>query len=158
MTNTVAHFLPDEASTLAFGATLATCCPAAAVIYLYGDLGAGKTTLARGFLRGLGYTGKVKSPTYTIVEPYEIAPLTLFHFDFYRLQNPQELEFIGVQDYFTETAIILAEWPERGGELLRTADLSCYIIGQSAGRELRLVAQTGLGQTILRDFLTKYVA
>jgi tRNA threonylcarbamoyladenosine biosynthesis protein TsaE len=145
------RFIPDESSMLDFGASLAMLSRGTTVIFLHGTLGAGKTTLARGFLRGLGYQDKVKSPTYTIVEPYEIAAQKLYHFDFYRLQGAQELEFIGVQDYFQEGAIILAEWPERGAGLLREADLSCYIVPEANGRQLRIEAQTPRGQEILKD-------
>jgi tRNA threonylcarbamoyladenosine biosynthesis protein TsaE len=146
MTSTFEQYIPDEASMMTLGAMLASVCQGAVVIYLYGDLGAGKTTLARGVLRGLGYQGKVKSPTYTIVEPYEIADQKLYHFDFYRLQGAQELEFIGVQDYFEVGAIILAEWPERGAGVLRE------------GRHLRIEAQTQHGQQILKDLHSKHGA
>jgi tRNA threonylcarbamoyladenosine biosynthesis protein TsaE len=158
MTSTFEQYIPDEASMMTLGAMLASVCQGAVVIYLYGDLGAGKTTLARGVLRGLGYQGKVKSPTYTIVEPYEIADQKLYHFDFYRLQGAQELEFIGVQDYFEVGAIILAEWPERGAGLLREADLSCYIVPEAQGRHLRIEAQTQHGQQILKDLHSKHGA
>lgn len=94
--NSLTKILADEKATLAVGAALATVAGDSAVIYLAGDLGAGKTTFTRGFIRGLGFTGKVKSPTYTIVEPYDIYDQKLYHFDFYRLQGPQEVEFIGI--------------------------------------------------------------
>lgn len=156
MSSSFQTFLADEASTLAFGASLANVSRGTTVIFLEGDLGAGKTTLARGFLRGLGYQDKVKSPTYTIVEPYEIAEQKLYHFDFYRLQGIQELEYIGVQDYFVPGAIVLAEWPERGAGLLHEPDLSCYIVSQANGRDIRLVANTPRGNEILKEFISKY--
>ncbi|MES2217189.1 MAG: tRNA (adenosine(37)-N6)-threonylcarbamoyltransferase complex ATPase subunit type 1 TsaE [Pseudomonadota bacterium] len=156
MTTRFEQYIPDETSMLAFGATLASVCQGTAVIFLYGELGAGKTTLARGVLRGLGYQDKVKSPTYTIVEPYEIADQKLYHFDFYRLQDAQDLEFIGVQDYFETGAIILAEWPERGAGLLREADLSCYIVPEAKGRNLRIEAQTPHGLQMLKDLHSKH--
>jgi tRNA threonylcarbamoyladenosine biosynthesis protein TsaE len=141
--------LPDEEHTLLFGAELAKVCGDTAIIFLQGDLGAGKTTLTRGFLRGLGYEGKVKSPTYTLVEPYEINTQKVFHFDFYRLRDPQELEFIGLPDYFIPDAICIVEWPQNGGQLLPAADLSCYIEPYLKGRQIRIEAHTPHGQLIL---------
>jgi tRNA threonylcarbamoyladenosine biosynthesis protein TsaE len=122
------------------------------ILFLEGPLGAGKTTLVRGFLHGLGYTAKVKSPTYTIVEPYEIAGKTIFHFDLYRLQSPKELEHIGIQEYFTPTSICLIEWPEKGIPLLPEADLACYIAFTETGREVRLQGLSSRGQAIVRQF------
>jgi tRNA threonylcarbamoyladenosine biosynthesis protein TsaE len=143
-------FLPDEEASLAFGGKLAAACDAeAAVIFLYGDLGAGKTTLARGFLQRLGYPGKVKSPTYTLVEPYEIGAQKIFHFDLYRIQDPHELEFIGLADYFSLNALCLVEWPQNGLQALPIADVSCYIMSYSTGRQIRLEASTPHGQNIL---------
>lgn len=146
--------VPNEAEMMAFGGKLAAACDEAGVIFLYGDLGAGKTTLSRGFLRGLGFEGKVKSPTYTLVEPYEIQGRQVFHFDFYRLHDPEELEFIGIQDYFVPKAICLVEWPERGGRLLPLADLSCYIDLCASGRQIRLEAHTARGKTLFNQIVS----
>jgi tRNA threonylcarbamoyladenosine biosynthesis protein TsaE len=144
------QFIPDEDQMLAFGSRLAPLCGNTAVIFLYGNLGAGKTTLTRGFLRGLGYEGRVKSPTYTLVEPYEIHHQKIYHFDFYRLHNPEELEFIGIQDYLIPQAISLIEWPEHGAGILPTADLSCYIEPKSEGRQIRMEAHSAHGRDILK--------
>jgi tRNA threonylcarbamoyladenosine biosynthesis protein TsaE len=136
---------------LEYGACLAKATGDTAILFFYGDLGAGKTTLTRGFLRGLGYEGKVKSPTYTIVEPYEIKNQKVYHFDFYRLQDPQELEFIGIEDYFVPHAISLIEWPDQGGNLLPAADLSCYIEPYQEGRQVRIEAHSAHGHEILKQ-------
>ena len=143
-------FLPDEASMIAFGKRLAKAVITPTIIFMHGSLGAGKTTLARGFLRGLGYEDRVKSPTYTLVEAYELENLTVFHFDLYRLNDPQELEFMGIQDYFTEKTICLIEWPEHGEEYLPPPDLSCYIEMHQSGRGIRWVAASAQGETILQ--------
>jgi tRNA threonylcarbamoyladenosine biosynthesis protein TsaE len=156
MNYSLTKILPDEKTTLAVGAALATVCKPGMILFLQGDLGAGKTTFTRGFIKGLGYTGKVKSPTYTIVEPYEIYDQKLYHFDFYRLNDPQELEFIGLQDYFGQQAFILIEWPERASQLLPPADLSCYIVPHLNGRQIRLEANTEDGETALKDFIQRY--
>ena len=110
-------------------------------IYLTGDLGAGKTTLARGVLRGYGHQGAVKSPTYTLVEPYEFSRYNIYHFDLYRLSDPEEVEFLGVSDYLDGSNLCLIEWPERGGSLLPAADLIIDLA--IAGRGRRLTWRTG---------------
>lgn len=138
-----------ETDMLDLGGELAVAMTQGAVIYLHGDLGAGKTTLTRGFLRRLGHEGKVKSPTYTLVEPYELAGRHVYHFDFYRLETAQELEHIGIHDYFFPNAICLIEWPQKGFPLLPPADLACYIEIRDKSREVRIEACTLLGETIL---------
>src|SRR5436190_2239751 len=115
--------LPDESDTLAFGAALAPALAPGLVIYLSGELGAGKTTLARGVLRGLGHAGKVKSPSYTLVEPYTFSRLYLYHFDFYRFTDPRELGEAGFREYFNPASVCLVEWPEKAAGVVSPADL-----------------------------------
>lgn len=143
--------IPNEEAMLRFGAQLAALASPGLVIFLYGDLGAGKTTFTRGFLRGLGHKGTVKSPTYTLVEPYELAGKTVYHFDLYRLNQPNELDHMGIQDYFSKDSICLIEWPERGTGYLPKPDLSCYIEMDSEGRLCRIEAQSARGKTILQQ-------
>ncbi|MDX1299893.1 MAG: tRNA (adenosine(37)-N6)-threonylcarbamoyltransferase complex ATPase subunit type 1 TsaE [Pseudomonas sp.] len=134
-------FAADEEAMLALGARIAEVSGGTGLIYLHGDLGAGKTTLSRGIIRGLGHVGAVKSPTFTLVEPYEIGALRAFHFDLYRLVDAEELEYLGVRDYFDGNALCLVEWPERGAGVLPKADMDITISPQGAGRALRLQAQ-----------------
>ncbi|WP_434456823.1 tRNA (adenosine(37)-N6)-threonylcarbamoyltransferase complex ATPase subunit type 1 TsaE [Stutzerimonas urumqiensis] len=134
-----------EDAMLALGARLAEATAGRGVIYLHGDLGAGKTTLSRGLIRGFGHAGKVKSPTFTLVEPYEIGDVQVFHFDLYRLADPEELEFLGIRDYFEGESLCLIEWPERGAGILPKADLDITITPHGAGRTVRLAAHTGRG-------------
>lgn len=140
----------DEAEMLALGAQLAAVCEEKVIIFLHGQLGAGKTTFARGFLRGLGYQGLVKSPTYPLVESYELKNRLVFHFDFYRVHAADELEAIGIRDYFSTNAICLIEWPEQGIAVLPKADLSYYIQLCANGREIKLIAHSVQGKTILQ--------
>lgn len=142
-------FFPDEASLLSFGEKLAKAVSTPAVIFMEGPLGAGKTTLARGFLRGLGCQDHVKSPTYTLVESYELTDIKVFHFDLYRLHDPYELEFMGIQDYFSDHAICLIEWPEKGIGVLPTPDLLCQIKIHQDGRDIKCIACSEQGNTIL---------
>jgi tRNA threonylcarbamoyladenosine biosynthesis protein TsaE len=134
------------------GRKLASVCPPGSKLFLQGELGAGKTTLSRGFLNGLGHQGIVKSPTYTLVEPYQLDDLEVFHFDLYRLNDPQELESLGIRDYFSGEAICLVEWPEKGAEFLGTPDIYIHIQYQDDHRNVCLEAKTPSGKEILRSF------
>lgn len=120
------------------------------IIFLKGQLGAGKTTLVRGILQGLGYEDKVKSPTFTLVESYSLPSAMIFHFDFYRLRDVYELLDIGIQDYFTEDAIVLIEWPENAISLLPHATVDCEISLKEEGREIILHAENVRGLEILK--------
>lgn len=151
MKNTITKVLENEPAMLAFGEKFARACGDTAIIFLYGNLGAGKTTLSRGFLHGRGITGPVKSPTYTLVEPYELGDQKIFHFDFYRVRDADELEYIGIKDYFIPKAICLIEWPDSGAGLLPPPDVSCYIEACSVGRKLKLEAYSERGKKILQQ-------
>jgi len=142
----------NEESMLEFGSDFATAIEDPNLtIYLHGVLGAGKTTFARGFLRGLGVKGKVKSPTYTIVEPYVVDTSTVYHFDLYRLSDALELEFIGLDDYFGENTIQLIEWPEKGRGILPNADMECYLEIMEDKRKVKLVANSNKGKKLLES-------
>ena len=139
--------LASEDETQALGAAIAQWLQLqndAASIFLVGNLGAGKTTLSRGILRGFGHTGAVKSPTYTLVENYEFNQRKLYHFDLYRLGDPEELEYMGIRDYFVDDTICLIEWPERGEGVLQRADLIITISVENIGRRINLEANFAL--------------
>ncbi len=118
-------------------------------MHLRGDLGAGKTTVVRGLLRGLGYAGRVKSPTYTLLEPYELSRLHLYHFDFYRLEDPNEWLKSGFREYFNEASACVVEWPERAGLLLPRPDLDLHLEFAGSGRRAALEASTPSGASWL---------
>nr|WP_017133331.1 tRNA (adenosine(37)-N6)-threonylcarbamoyltransferase complex ATPase subunit type 1 TsaE [Pseudomonas agarici] len=136
----------NEESMVAFGGKVAEVTGGVGVIFLEGQLGAGKTTLSRGIIRGLGHVGAVKSPTFTLVEPYEFAEIRAYHFDLYRLVDPEELEYLGIRDYFDGDALCLVEWPEKGAGFLPKPDLTITISPHNGGRSLCLLSQGSRGE------------
>lgn len=122
------------------------------VIYLNGELGAGKTTLTRSIVHAFGHKGNVKSPTYTLVEEYQLPPYTLYHFDLYRLSDPEELEFMGIRDYFRPQTLCLLEWASRGEGMIAPADIIIQLDYATQGREVRLQPQSPQGQTLIANF------
>ena len=135
-------YLANAEATEQFGASLYKVLPASCVIFLQGDLGAGKTTFVRGFLRAAGYNGTVKSPTYNLVEEYTIAQQRVFHFDLYRLSSPEELEWIGINDYFAQQSICFIEWPVLGLGFLPEPDIIIALSQQEQGRMLVITDNT----------------
>lgn len=150
------HFLRDELETEVFGRALARATQLAPSgtktlggrVYLRGNLGAGKTTLTRGVLRGYGHLGAVKSPTYTLVEPYEESDFNIYHFDLYRLADPEEVEFLGVFDYFDEANLCLIEWAERGEGYLPAPDLEITLTIHGRGRLVHWESRSAHGEGI----------
>jgi len=141
--------LGSEAEQEAFGARLAASIDGSLLIFLEGDLGAGKTTLTRGFLRALGHRGTVKSPTYTLIEPYRIGDRRVYHLDLYRVADPGELEYLGLREMLDEEAVLLIEWAGRGEGWLPTPDLLITIRHCGEGREIALSAATPAGKAVL---------
>lgn len=146
---TYVQHLPDEAATMQCAAMFARYLHPGLIIFLKGELGAGKTTFTRGLLQALGYQGKVKSPTYTLVEPYHFATYDLFHFDLYRIMDANELLQIGIADYFTPHSLCLVEWPAQGGAQLPAPDLICALQYDQGGRKIRITAQSAQGAAII---------
>lgn len=140
------RYLQDETATLRLGAEIAGALSPGLTVYLSGDLGAGKTTLARGLLRGLGFEGRVKSPTFTLVELYPFSSLLLYHFDFYRFADPHEWVDAGFRDCFNPETVCLVEWPEKAGRALPPADLKIELSVANDGRLARISAETELGK------------
>ena len=147
------YFLADEQATIEIGSQLAnviqTTIKQGVIVYLNGDLGAGKTTLTRGFVRGMGHVGNVKSPTYTLVEPYELGDWNVYHFDLYRLSDPEELEYMGIRDYFADNCCCFVEWPEKGAGVLAQADLVINIAYTGEQRSISLLASSEKGTRLL---------
>ncbi len=144
-------YLPDEAATLAFAARFYQALPQGALVFLKGDLGAGKTAFVRGCLRAGGHLGTVKSPTFTLVEEYRLGGRPVYHFDLYRLADPEELEWVGIRDYLRADALCFIEWPERGEGMLPSPDLELSFAIEGAGRSLSLSSFSKAGRKVLDD-------
>lgn len=141
--------LANEAGMIGFGASIAPLLGPGVVLYLYGELGSGKTTLCRGILQAYGHTGAVKSPTYTLVEPYLIANREVYHFDLYRLGDAEELEFMGIRDYFDGSGLVLVEWPDRGRGILPPGDIIINIVVEGTARALTISPGSNRGAMII---------
>ncbi len=146
--NEITLILDDAAATEKLGAVLADELHEGVLVFLKGELGAGKTTLVRGVLRSLGHQGAVKSPTYTLLEEYTLAGREFIHFDLYRITDPEELDLIGIRDYFNRKACCFVEWPERGKGYLPLEDLTIQISHRANGREVRISAVSDSGRKI----------
>jgi tRNA threonylcarbamoyladenosine biosynthesis protein TsaE len=142
--------LCDEAATAHLGATLAATIEPGLRIYLRGDLGAGKTTLVRGLLRALGFQGRVKSPSYALVELYVVSRLNLYHFDFFRFRDPKEWSDAGFREYFSRDAVCLVEWPEKAGNDLPPPTLDIFLSATASGRDALLTAHAEAGEKCLK--------
>lgn len=154
------YVLANESATVAIGENIAKIVleqyeqkknQQSLVVFLNGDLGAGKTTLTRGFVRGMGHQGNVKSPTYTLVEPYELPPWQVYHFDLYRLSDPEELEYMGIRDYFADHCCCFIEWPEKGAGVLANADIIINMVYQEEQRLIELQACSIRGEGVLQQ-------
>lgn len=151
----ISRYLDDEQAIVALGEELGTRCRSARagkalVVFMQGDLGAGKTTMTRGILRAFGHQGAVKSPTYTLVEPYDFNGTQVYHFDLYRLGDPEELEYMGIRDYFDDGNLCIVEWPNRGEGVLPQADLELTLSVEAPGRRAQLTAHSEAGQAALQ--------
>ena len=156
MASTYSLHIANETEMLLFGKKLldqiiAMNLSSSFVIYLNGDLGAGKTTLSRGIIQAIGHKGNVKSPTYTLVEEYHFANKSIYHFDLYRLSDPEELEFMGIRDYFSENSLCLIEWPQKGQGLLNPADLTINIQYADEARQIDMVAHSSQAEFIIQQ-------
>ena len=143
--------LKNEKQTLRFGKQFGQGLIKGCVVYLEGELGSGKTTFVRGVLSGLGYTGKVKSPTYTIVESYNLGQYEIYHFDLYRLADPEELEYLGIRDYFNENSVVLVEWPDKGLGFLPDPDVIIQLTYVDDGRNVTIRSNSEKGEHLLHE-------
>lgn len=141
--------LSDADATVALGRRLGALLRPPFTLHLLGDLGAGKTTFSRGLVQARGHVGAVKSPTYTLVEPYELPGGPVYHFDLYRLADPEELEFMGLRDYFAPEALCIVEWPDKGAGVLPAADLVLELLYRDSGRLAQFHAKSQAAQELL---------
>jgi len=148
--------LPDEAATLRLGEALAAGATKGLVLHLNGELGSGKTTLARGLIRALGHSGRVKSPTYTLVEPYSLLRLNLYHFDFYRFKDRSEWLNSGFREYFGPESVCIVEWPERAGDLIAPPDLEIHLHYEGEARTAAFGAHSPQGEAWLASVLSHW--
>jgi tRNA threonylcarbamoyladenosine biosynthesis protein TsaE len=142
--------LPDEAATVSLAQHFGQALCAPLVIYLQGDLGAGKTTFARALIQGLGYPGKVKSPTYGLLESYQAGGFDFLHLDLYRIESPAELEYLALSDQFTEKGVLLVEWPEKAFTALPSADIRIIFKEIDSGRSLVCESGSVVGAAVVR--------
>ncbi len=148
--------MPGEAATLRLGEALAAGAANGQVLHLKGELGAGKTTLVRGLIRALGHTGRVKSPTYTLLEPYSLLRLNLYHFDFYRFKNPSEWLSSGFREHFNPQSLCIVEWPERAADLITPPDLEIQLSYDREARKAVAVAHSVSGKAWLETALSHW--
>jgi tRNA threonylcarbamoyladenosine biosynthesis protein TsaE len=141
----------DAVAMEMLGARLARCVDNGLMVHLQGELGTGKTTLVRGFLRELGHSGSVRSPTYTLVEPYDLRARRVYHLDLYRLGDPEELEWIGIRDLLDADSVALVEWPERGRGVLPPADIEVVIEYRNSGRQVLVVGRSPPGERVVQQ-------
>ncbi len=146
-------YLPDEAATLSFAGRFYRALPFGCLVFLRGNLGAGKTAFVRGCLREAGYNGAVKSPTFTLVEEYFLGGCAVYHFDLYRLADPEELEWMGMRDYLRPDAICFIEWPERGEGVLPDADVEIDLAIEGASRNLSVMPISSIGRKIKENLM-----
>jgi tRNA threonylcarbamoyladenosine biosynthesis protein TsaE len=142
----------DQGAMVEVGKHLAKACHAPMVFYLYGPLGAGKTTLVRGFMRGMGYDAAVKSPSYTLIEPYEVGSWRVYHLDLYRVRDAAELDYLGLRELQNGNAVILVEWPERGEGFLPPADVALSIDYAAEGRQVAVEARSLAGEKLIEEW------
>ena len=149
-------FLENEAMTLETAYLMSQCLSPGLMIYLEGGLGAGKTTFCRGLIRGLGHDQAVKSPTFTVVEPYQLSGIDIYHCDLYRLSDPEELDYMGFEDYVHNRSICLVEWPDKGKGVLSSPDVVLSVTAEKGEqRLLDVIARSAAGEEVTNQFAAK---